>query len=107
MTSERLTTVFEDLSVQVTPSGEVRIVPLSPTATNWVTTHATRLRFEAVPVDCAVQASPSGEVKATPFAPTITTWLPDDATPRRDATPASRPVQVLPSAELTMTAGWP
>jgi hypothetical protein len=81
--------------VQVTPSGDVRIVPSAnvpvpkspPTATNCVPDHVTSMRKFVVPELRGVQVTPSGEVRIVPPTPenppTATNCVPDQVTPCR------------------------
>jgi hypothetical protein len=55
--------VPEVCEVHVTPSGEVRIVPEAPTATNLLPDQATPERVFVVPEVCEVHVTPSGEVR--------------------------------------------
>ncbi len=63
--------------------GEVRIVPLPPTATNCEPDQATPERICEVPEFWAVQVLPLGEVRIVPLLPTATNCEPDPATPVR------------------------
>src|SRR5438876_47608 len=83
--------VPESRSVQVIPSGEVRIAANSPTATNWVPVQITALKADALARH--VQCTPSLELKIA--SPTATIKLPEDATPpSTPAGPDNRVVQV-------------
>jgi hypothetical protein len=77
--------VLEVLGDQLVPSGEVRIVPALPTATNWFVDQVTPFRMAVVPEVRAVQASPSGEVRMAPLPPTIANSAPDQVTQLWDA----------------------
>jgi hypothetical protein len=95
--------------VQVTPSGEVRIVPLgerldplNPTATNCVPDQVTLLRPFVVPEIRVVHATPSGEVRIVPEAPTATNFVPDQATPRSGFSEDCA-VQLAPSDDVRIS----
>src|SRR5882762_3246339 len=72
--------------VQVMPSGEVRTVPLTPTATNCIPVHVT----------------PSGEVKMSAKSPTTTNCDPVQVTPFCVKIGAERCVHCTPSLEVRM-----
>src|SRR5262249_37580453 len=68
-------------SVQARPSGDVTIVPRSPTATNKLPVHVTSSRrWEATPA-WSVQLTPLVDVTASPALVTATKRLPDQASP--------------------------
>jgi hypothetical protein len=71
----------EVLAVHVVPSGEVTIVPASPTATNWVPDQITPFSELVVAEVRVVQVIPSGEVRTIPLLPTVTNSAPDQVTP--------------------------
>ena len=62
--------------VQVAPSGEVRMVPPSPTTTSVVGEAATPRSVSVTPLARGVHAVPSGEVARAPFDPRATNWPP-------------------------------
>jgi len=62
----------EVLSVQVIPSGEVRMVPKKPTVTKSPFPEVTPLRYFDVPEVLLVHEVPSGEVMMVPEFPTPT-----------------------------------
>ena len=65
--------VPEVLSVQVIPSGEVRMVPKKPTVTKSPFPEVTPLRYFDVPEVLLVHEFPSGEVRIIPERlPTVT-----------------------------------
>ena len=64
--------VPEVLSVQVVPSGEVRMVPDSPTVTKSPFLEVTPLRYTHVPEVLSVQVVPFKEVRIVPEFPTET-----------------------------------
>jgi len=78
--------VPEIREVHVIASGEVRIVPFAPTATNCVPDQVTPCRPFKVPEVREVHVIPSGEVRILPpslFPPTATNWVPDQITPEK------------------------
>jgi hypothetical protein len=62
--------------VQVTPSGDVRIVPPVPTATKSPSPYVTPRRLLDITKDCEVQVIPSVEVMIAPSMPTATYVVP-------------------------------
>ena len=72
MTPKRKVVVPEVLSVQEVPSGEVRMVPLSPTVTNVLFPEVTSLIWSDVPEVLPVQVVPSEEVRMVPDSPVDT-----------------------------------
>ena len=62
--------------VHPVPSGEVKMTPLLPTATNFPAPHAASLSHSVVPEVRPVQVSPSDEVRIVPLPPTATHMLP-------------------------------
>src|SRR6185312_17010207 len=83
LTIESPYVAFGSCVVQVAPSGEVRItpvpmwpptscVPIEPTATNWLSPHATAESPPVVPDVRGVQVSASGDVKIAPDPVTTT-----------------------------------
>src|SRR6266513_671315 len=94
--------------VQVIPSGEVRTVPLTPTATNCIPDQVRPASKFVVPDVRAVHVAPSGEVRMVPVAPTATMILGDAATACRSLElVVLRAVQVTPSGEVRMSAKSP
>ena len=77
----------EDLTLQETPSDDVKTVPLAPTLTNKDPDHATAASALEVPEACEVHMMPSGEVKIVPEAPTATNSEPVQVTPASDCVP--------------------
>src|SRR5690606_16768260 len=81
-TPPRRPAVPEVRRVQAAPSGEVRMIPESPTATNWSPPQATQFSLlPALPILWTVQSIPSADVKATSLSlacryPTATSRLP-------------------------------
>jgi len=69
-------------SVQFIPSGDVNIVPASPTATNWVPVQATPRKRFVVPDVRDVHDTRSVEEIIVPLSPTAIV-IPDAATPLR------------------------
>ena len=67
--------VPEVLLVHEFPSGEVRMVPDSPTVTKSPFPEVTPLRYTHVPEVLSVQVVPSVEVMMVPFSPTTTKVL--------------------------------
>ena len=72
MTPLRYFDVPEVLLVHEFPSGEVRMVPDSPTITKSPFPEVTPLRYTHVPEVLSVQVIPSGEVRMVPDLPTLT-----------------------------------
>jgi hypothetical protein len=72
----RTTEAPEVWAVHVTPSGEVRMEPLSPTPTNCVPDQVTLFRLgrplAVVGKAWGVHVTPSGEVRIVPALPTVT-----------------------------------
>ena len=66
MTPERFLNITEVLSVQVIPSGEVRMVPKKPTVTKSPFPEVTPLRYFDVPEVLLFQEFPSVEVRMVP-----------------------------------------
>ena len=64
--------VPEVLLVHEFPSGEVRMVPDSPTVTKSPFPEVTPLRYSHVPEVLSVQVIPSGEIRMVPKKPTVT-----------------------------------
>jgi len=64
--------VPEVLLVHEFPSGEVRMVPDSPTVTKSPFPELTPKRYINVPEVLSVQVIPSGELRIRPFRPTAT-----------------------------------
>ncbi len=71
MTPVRYVDVPEVLEVQVVPSEEVRIVPLSPTATKVLFAWRILLRRNDSPDDFVVHVVPFDEVTMVPYRPTV------------------------------------
>src|SRR5215813_4064464 len=69
--------------VQVAPSGEVRMVPPSPTTTSVVGEAATPHSVSVTPLARGVHVVPSGEVARAPFDPRATNWPPAQNALRR------------------------
>src|SRR5579871_1716951 len=59
-------------TVQAAPSGETRIVPAEPSATNCDPVQTTAISESVVPEVCFVQVSASGELAIAPASPTPT-----------------------------------
>ena len=72
MTPLRYFDVPEVLLVHEFPSGEVRMVPDSPTVTKSPFPEVTPERFLNIPEVLSVQVIPSGEVRMVPKKPTVT-----------------------------------
>ena len=62
------------------PFADVSIVPLAPTATNWLPDQRTARSAWAVPEVCDAQDVPSEDVSTTPESPAITNFEPDHTT---------------------------
>src|SRR5690606_19086373 len=93
--------------VQAFPFGEVKIVPVAPTAAYEAPPHAIPNR-ELVEEETRVHAVPSGEVKLSPPAPTPTNCVAVHAAPRNACVaPETLSVQVTVSAEVRMSPGLP
>jgi len=69
--------------VQVVPSGDVKMVPVSPTATNRVPVQVTPLKLLVVPDVRGVHDARSVEEIIVPLSPTAIVVIPDAATPLR------------------------
>jgi hypothetical protein len=90
--------VPDDCIVHATPSGDVRIVPRSPTVTNCVPDQATpNIALVVVVFEvCKVHAVPVGDLRMVPFDPTATNCVPDQTIPDRFApVPEACIVQVV------------
>jgi hypothetical protein len=108
--------VPEVLEVHVVPSGEVRMVPLSPTATKVLCAHAqlyslvevTSLREFDVPEVLEVHVIPSGDVRMVPLSPTATYEYFPKVTPFREFdVPEVLEVHVVRSEEVRMVPSPP
>jgi hypothetical protein len=90
------------LAAQVTPSDEVRMVPLAPTATSVPPEEqATPVRAVETPEVLVVQVTPSADVIMVPLAPTATRRLPLYTTSfRLLLVPDVLDVHVIPSVEV-------
>jgi hypothetical protein len=72
------------LAVQVMPSGEVRMPPLSIPAANSVPDQLMQVSALVIPEFRDVQVTLSGEVRTVPPLPTATDSVPDDAMPKNE-----------------------
>src|SRR5262245_29535495 len=100
-TLERLHVVPDTCGVHVMPSGEVRIRPPSPTATNRFWARQTARMLVPVAATRSVQMRPSGEVRR--LEPTTTNNALPWATPyKSEAQPELCPVQWVPSGDVAI-----
>jgi hypothetical protein len=83
--------------VHVVPSELVKMVPLSPTATNSEPDHATEFNALVVPLVLVVHVIPSGLVRINPLIPTATKIDPDQTTEFKAVAWVVRSVQISPS----------
>ena len=100
-------------NILVAPSGEVIIIPYSPTATYWLSPYVTEERALVVPEFCVAQVIPSRDVRIVPFKPTATNWLSLYVTEKRCSNVTGFCiVHVVPSGEVKIkpapaATNWP
>jgi hypothetical protein len=97
-----------DWDVHVVPSGDVTIVPASPTATNWLVVQATPLKRFIVFEVSGTHVTRSAEEMIVPLSPTAIAFVEDAATPFRwKTTPEFLVIHESPSEEVTIVPRAP
>ena len=87
-------------AVHVTPSGDVRMAPPVPTATNWLLMKLTPRRLAEGKTVPGVQVVPLVEVNVTPLRPTPMSRPAPAAMPPKPEVAVMVEVQLTPSDEL-------